>query len=121
MATLVVKWLINALAIFLVSRFLPGLHVPDFMTALWAALALGLLNALVRPILLVLTLPITILTLGLFTLVLNGAVLLLAAWFVPSFAVDSIWWAILAALLISAISAVGNRFFLGKDGKVGGE
>lgn len=121
MATLIIKLLTNALAIFLVSKFLPGLVVPDFMTALWGALALGVLNTIVRPILHVLALPVTILTLGLFALVVNGAVLLLATYVVPGFVVTNLWWAILAALLISAISAFGNRFFLGKDGKVGGE
>ncbi len=121
MATLVIKWLINALAIFLVSRFLPGLIVPDFMVALWGALALGVLNLLVRPILFVLTLPINLITLGLFTLVLNGAMLILATKFVPGFAVTNFWWAILAALIISAVSAVGQRFFLGKDHKLGGD
>lgn len=119
--TLVVKWMINALAIFLVAHFVPGIIVPDFMTALWGALALGILNTLLRPILFVLTLPITIITLGLFSLIVNGAMLLLAAYIVPGFGVTNIWWATLAALLISAVSAVGGRFFLGKDGKVGGE
>lgn len=121
MATLTVKWLVYALAIFLVGKFLPGIVVPDFMTALWGALALGVLNTLVRPILLFLTFPVTLLTLGLFVLVLNGGMLILAAALVSGFEVRSIWWAILGALIISAISAVGNRFFLGKDGKLGGE
>jgi len=121
MMTLVVKWMINALAIFLVARFVPGIIVPDFMTALWGALALGILNTLLRPVLLILTLPITVITLGLFTLVVNGAMLLVAAYIVEGFVVTNIWWAIVAALLISAVSALGDRVFLGKDGKVGGD
>lgn len=119
MATLIVKWLVNALAIFLVARYLPGIIVPDFETALWGALVLGILNAIVRPVLLVLTLPITILTLGLFTLVLNGGMLLLAASIVPGLEVTNVWWAILGALIISLVSAIGQRFFLGPDGRVG--
>ena len=119
-ATLVVKWLINALAIFLVGNFLPGIHVPDYMTALWAALALGILNTIVRPVLLFLTLPITLITLGLFTFVLNGFMFWIATKIVEGFRVDNFWWAILGALLVSAISTVGDRMVLGSDGKLGG-
>jgi putative membrane protein len=121
MATLLVKWLINALAIFLVGNFLPGIHVPDYVTALWAALTLGILNTLIRPILLLLTLPINLLTLGLFTFVLNGFMFWLATKIVSGFHVDNFWWAILGAVIVSVISTVGHRFILGKDGKVGGE
>lgn len=121
MATLIVKWLVNALAIFLVGNFLPGIHVPDYMTALWAALALGILNTIIRPILLILTLPINLITLGLFTFILNGFMFWVATKIVHGFLVDNFWWAVLGALIVSAISTVANRFFLGKDGKVGGE
>jgi putative membrane protein len=119
MATLIVKWLISALAIFAVGSFLPGLHVADYITALWAALALGILNAIVRPILLLLTLPINLITLGLFTFVLNGFMFWLAAKFVSGFLVDGFWWAVLGALLVSAISTFSNRLLLGADGKWG--
>lgn len=121
MATLIVKWLINALAIFLVGNFLPGIHVPDYVTALWAALTLGILNTIVRPILLLLTLPINLLTLGLFTFVLNGFMFWLATKVVHGFTVDTFWWAMLGAVLVSAISTVADRIVLGKDGEVGGE
>lgn len=121
MATLVVKWLVNALAIFLVGQFLPGIHVPDYMTALWVALTLGIVNAIVRPILLLITLPINILTLGLFTFILNGLLFWLATNFVTNFTVDGFWSAVLGALVVSTIATVLDRIFLGKDGKVGGE
>lgn len=121
MATLVVKWLVNALAIFIVGQFLPGIHVPDYMTALWVALVLGVVNTVIRPILLLITLPINILSLGLFTFVLNGLMFWLAAKFVHNFSVDGFWWAVLGALVVSAIATVLDRIFLGKDGKVGGE
>src|SRR3989338_10889717 len=120
MATLVVKWLINALAIFLVGNFLPGIHVPDYMTALWVALVLGIVNAIIRPILLLITLPITIITLGLFTFILNGFMLWLANLIVQSFTIAGFWWAVLGALIISAISVVANPLGFGRDGKVGG-
>lgn len=119
MATLIVKWLISSIALFAVGSLLPGIHVADYMTALWAALALGILNAIVRPILLLLTLPINLITLGLFTFVLNGFVFWLATKFVTGFTVDGFWWAVLGALLVSAISTVSNRLLLGADGKWG--
>ena len=121
MSTLIVKWLINPLAIFFVGNFLPGIHVPDYVTALWAALVLGVLNTIIRPILLLLTLPINLLTLGLFTFVLNGFMFWLATKWVHGFTVDTFWWAMLGALLVSAIATVADRIVLGSDGKVGGE
>lgn len=119
MATLLVKWLIYALAIFLVGSFLPGIHVPDYMTALWVALVLGIVNTVIRPILLLITLPINIITLGLFTFILNGLMFFLASMFVKSFQIDGFWWAVLGALIVSVISVVGNRLILGSDGKIG--
>lgn len=120
MATLAVKWVVNALAIFLVGNFLPGIHVPDYMTALWAALALSIINLIIRPILLIITFPITIITLGLFTFVVNGLMFWLATRFVQGFSIDGFWPAVLGALIVSVIAMVLNRLFLGKDGKVGG-
>lgn len=121
MTTLIVKWLITALAIFLVGNFLPGIHVSDYVTALWVALTLGILNIIIRPILLLLTLPINLLTLGLFTFVLNGFMFWLATKVVHGFTVDTFWYAMLGAILVSVISTVADRIVLGKDGKVGGE
>lgn len=121
MATLLVKWLVSALAIFLVSYFLPGIHVPDITVALLAALVLGVLNVTVRPILKLLTLPITLLTLGFFSLVVNGFTLWLVPKVVPGFTIDTFWWAVLGALIISLVTLILNRVFLGPDGKVGGK
>lgn len=112
MMRLAAKWLISALAIFIADVMLPGIHVPDIATALWAALALGLLNVFVRPILFLFTIPVTILTFGLFTFFLNGVILYIASIVVSSFAIDSIWWAMLAAFVISFITTVLNRLFL---------
>lgn len=121
MATLVVKWLISGLAVFFVGSYLPGIHVPDYMTALWVALALGIVNSILRPILLLLTLPINFLTLGLFTFVVNGLLFWLVSVVVSDFRVDGFWWAVLGALIVSAISTVGDRLILGADGKVGNQ
>jgi len=97
-------WILNALALIAVANFVPGIHVDGFAAALVAAFLLGLVNALVRPLLLLLTLPVTLVTLGLFIFVING----LLFWFVGSvlrdFVVDSFWHGILGALLYSLFS-----------------
>jgi len=115
-----VKWLINALAILFVGQFLPGIHVLDYMAALWAALVLGIINTLIRPLLFLITLPINIVTLGLLTFLINGLMFWLATQFVKNFTVDGFWWAVLGALIVSAIATVLDRLLLGKDRKVGG-
>lgn len=97
-------WILNALALIAVANFVPGIHVDGFAAALVAAFVLGLVNALIRPLLLLLTLPVTLVTLGLFIFVING----LLFWFVGSvlrdFVVDSFWHGILGALLYSLFS-----------------
>ena len=120
MITLIVKLLINALAIFLVGSFLPGIHVSTYITALIVALVLGILNLLVRPILFLITLPINILTLGLFTFILNGLMFWLVSLFIVDFKIDGFWWAVIGSLIVSVISTIGDRLFLGADQKVGG-
>lgn len=110
----------NAFAIFLVGQFLTGIHVPDYTTALWVALVLGVVNIVIRPILLIITFPINLLSLGLFTFVVNGFMFWLATKFVHGFAIDGFWTAILGALIVSVVSTVIDRLILGKDGKVGG-
>ncbi len=104
MGRFLTHWLSTALALFVCSRILPGVHVDSMSTLAVAALVLGFINAIVRPILLFLTLPITILSLGLFYFVINGFAFALAAWIVPGFGVDSIGWAILGSLVVSVTS-----------------
>jgi putative membrane protein len=104
MGRFLMHWLSTALALFVCSRILPGVHVDSMSTLAVAALVLGFINAVVRPILLFLTLPITILSLGLFYFVINGFAFALAAWIVPNFDVDSIGWAILGSLVVTLIS-----------------
>lgn len=107
---LIVRWLLNTLALFIVVTLLPRHFQANSLTTLAvAALVLGLLNAIVRPILFVLTLPLTIVTLGLFLIVLNGIMLELTAWLVPGFRVQSFGWAIIGAIALGLISLVTNR------------
>jgi len=119
MKTLAIKWIVLTATVFLVARYYSGITVTGIEAAAITALVLGLLNALVKPVLFVLTLPITLLTLGLFTFILNGVMLLLADKFVSGFSVASFLSAVIASLLISVISTLGNKLLMGPDGKVG--
>lgn len=106
MKGVLLRVVINALAIALAALVLPGIRVNSVLSALGAALLLGLVNAFVRPILLVLTLPITLVTLGLFLFVLNGLCFWLVAAVVPGLHVAGFWSAVLGALFVSAVSWV---------------
>jgi len=110
MAELLLRWCLNALALIVVAKFIPGIHIDTFYHALIAALVLGLVNALVRPILLVLTLPVNIITLGLFTFVINALMLLLASSVVKGFSVDGFAPAFLGAITLWLISVLTNWF-----------
>ncbi len=103
---ILLNWLLSALAIVLTSYLLPGVRVNTFGTALIAAVVLGILNAVIRPLLLLLTLPVNVLTLGLFTLVVNAVVVLLATRLVPGFQVDGWLAAIIFAIILSIINTI---------------
>jgi len=107
-----VRWLVNAIAIYIATRIVPGLMAPDAGGVIIAALVLGLINAIIRPVLLILTLPVNILTLGLFTLVINALMLYLVAAIVPSsLQISGFWPAFWGALLIAIISTVLSHLF----------
>lgn len=108
---LIFRWLINAMALIAAAAFVPGFGVQTFYTALIAALVLGLANALIRPILLVLTLPINILSLGLFTFVLNALMVWLVSTIVKGFTVEGFVPAFLAALFLWVVS-VGTNWLI---------
>lgn len=101
---LLVVWILNAVALLVVAYVLPGIVIASFWSAMLAALVLGLLNTLVKPFLILLTLPITIVTLGLFLLILNALVFWLAGSMFKGFQVEGFWWAVLGALLYSVVS-----------------
>jgi putative membrane protein len=112
---LLVTWLINAATLFALPYLLSTVFVEDFTVALIAALILGLVNTLIRPLLLLLTLPVTVLTLGLFIFVINGLMFWVVANFVSGFYVASFGTAILAALLYSVISWLLSALLLKKE------
>ena len=98
---LLLSWVLHAVALMGVAYLLPGVVVEGFWAALWAALILGLVNTIVKPVLLILTLPLTVLTLGLFYFILNGLMFYWVGSILEGFQVNGFWWAVLAALLYS--------------------
>jgi putative membrane protein len=104
MSGIVVRWLISSFAILITSYVLEGIRVDGFFSAFCAAAILGILNAVFRPVLLILTLPINILSLGLFTFVINAILLMMASGVISGFDVRGFWWAVMGSLVISLVS-----------------
>ena len=111
MSRLALRWVLNSFALFFVMKLLPGIEIDQFSALLLGTLAIGLLNAFLRPLVLLLTLPVTMLTLGLFTLVINGFMFYLAAHMVSGFRVASFGTAFVAAFLFSLFSFALNMMF----------
>ena len=107
---LLVRWLLLTISIIVTSYLVDGIHVTSFFAAFFAAAVLGILNALFRPILIIITLPINILTLGLFTFVINALLLKMASGVVPGFYVEGFWSAVFGSLIISLVSWMLNSF-----------
>lgn len=106
MAGFLVRAAVVAIGLWLASLILPGIHILTPESLIAAALLLGIINAFVRPILVILTFPITLLTLGLFLLVINGLMIELVSWLLPGFVVAGLGWAILASIIVSLTSWV---------------
>src|SRR3989344_2352239 len=101
---ILINWVISALAVFTASYIFPGIQVENFQAALIAALVIGIFNAILKPILVFLTLPITLITLGLFTFVIQAFLIMLAARLVPGFSVDGFFWALVLSLVLTIIN-----------------
>ena len=107
---LILRVLLTALAVVILSKVLPHVEVDSYLTAIIVAIVLGLLNFLVKPILVILTLPVTIITFGLFLLIINAVIILLADYFITGFSVDGIWWALLFSLFFPCSNRYCSRF-----------
>ncbi len=112
---LLLKWLVMAASIIIAAYFIPGVRVGSFFSALWVALFLGVVNILVRPVLILITLPINILTLGLFTFVINAVLILLASSVIKGFEVAGFWWALLYSIVLSLINYIVSLIVQPKD------
>lgn len=107
---------VNALGLWLAATLIPGITADSTAALIWTAIALGLINAVIRPVIVFLTLPITFITLGLFLLLINAAMLNFAAWFVDDFAVDGFFSSIFGAIVVGLVSWLGSAF-IGKNGR----
>ena len=105
-----VSLLLNSVAVVVASYLIPNVTIDSYQTALLVALFIGLLNVFVKPVLKILTLPINVLTLGLFSLVVNGALVLLVSNFLPGFNVEGLIWAIIFSIVLSIVSSVLSLF-----------
>jgi putative membrane protein len=110
MVGFLIRGFVTALGLWIASALLPGVHSTGFLSILGAGLLLGLVNAIVRPIIVVLTLPITIFTLGLFLLVINALMVLLVSKMMGGFTVDSFWVAMLTAIIVTIVGWSANAF-----------
>ena len=101
----IINLFISSLAVFITGYLLPGVKIDNFTTAIVVAVVLGIVNIFLKPVLVLLTLPLTILTLGFFQFVINALLILLVSFLVPGFAVASFWWALLFSLIVSLINS----------------
>jgi putative membrane protein len=106
---IILHWLVSALSIAIAAYLLPGVHLSGVMAALILAVVLGIINAFIRPLLILLTLPLSILTLGLFTLVINAVLIMLAAKVVPGVSIDGFLWALAFGVVLALVHAFLKR------------
>ncbi|HLO72313.1 MAG TPA: phage holin family protein [Flavobacterium sp.] len=107
-----IKLLISAIIVFALSHFLPGVHVTDLKAALLVAIVLGLLNTFLKPVLVFLTIPATLITLGLFLLIINAVIILICDYFIPEFQVDGFLTALFFSVLLSISQSILNKIFV---------
>ncbi len=109
---LILKLVLNALAVLLLAEILPGAYVDNYISALIVAIVIAILNAIVKPILVVLTLPVTVVTLGLFLLVINAGIILLADYFITGFSVKGWLWALIFSVLLMIFQSILHSILL---------
>jgi putative membrane protein len=118
MAAFVIRWLVTTVAVLIAAHLVPGISYDGWGALLGASLLLGIINAFVRPVLLLLSLPFIIVTMGLFIFVVNALLLMLVSKIVPPFEVADFWSAFFGAIIISLVSWILSSFFRGSDGKI---
>ncbi|PZR56736.1 MAG: hypothetical protein DLM50_07860 [Candidatus Meridianibacter frigidus] len=108
---LLIRLIINAIVFYLIARYLPGFHIVSFTAAIVAAVIFGLVNAIIRPIVLLITLPINIITIGLFTIIVNALMFWLTAWISPGFKIDGFRYALEGAIIMMIVSFILSQMF----------
>jgi len=111
----IIRFLLSGVAVLLTAYLLPGVDVEHYGYALLVAVVISIANVVVKPILVILTIPITIFTLGLFLLVINALIILIVDYFVPGFAVDGFWWALAFSLILSIFNSMFSEFTKEKE------
>lgn len=111
----VIQFLLTGLAVLLTAYLLPGVHVDHYGHALLVALVLAIANVLLKPLLILFTIPLTIATLGLFLLVINAVIIIVVDYFVPGFRVDGFWWALAFSLILSIFNGMFTDMTREKD------
>ncbi len=109
---LILKLIINAVAVLILAEILPGATVDNYVSALIVAVVIAILNAIVKPVLVILTLPVTVITLGLFLLVINAGIILLADYFIDGFNVNGWIWALIFSVLLSIFQSILHTILL---------
>ena len=112
---LIIRLLVTAVVAFFLTKILSGVHFEGFSTAIVFAVVLGILNLIVSPVLKILGLPLTIITLGLFSLVINALVILIADYFIDGMTIDGFWWAFIFSIALSLITSLVNGIFTSSD------
>ena len=112
---LIIRLLVTAVVAFFLTTILSGVHFDGFSTAIVFAIVLGILNLIVSPVLKILGLPLTIITLGLFSLVINALVILIADYFIDGMTIDGFWWAFIFSIALSLITSLVNGIFTSSD------
>ena len=118
MTAFFIRWMVTTVAVFVAEKVLPGITCSGVETLLGASLLLGIINAFIRPFLLLLSLPFIIITMGFFIFVVNDLLLLFVSQIIPSFQVDGFWNAFFGAIIISAVSWILSSFFRTSDGRI---
>ena len=111
----VIRLLLTTVIVVLLANFLPGVTIDSFTTGLWVAVVLGILNMFLKPVLVFLTLPATVVTLGLFLFVINAVIIMLAAYFVGGFHVSGFWTALLFSIVLTFVQSLVNGMFQKKE------
>jgi putative membrane protein len=115
MSQFLLTWIITALSLLITAYLIPGIIIKGFVVAAIAALVMGLINAIVKPILLIFTLPLTVLTLGLFLFVVNAISFSLVSYFTPGFTIITFWDALFGSIILSIVSSVLSQLLEGKE------
>lgn len=118
MAAFLIRWFVTTIAVFVATKLVPGIKCEPTAALLGASLLLGIVNAFVRPLLLLLSLPFIIVTMGLFIFVVNALLLLLVSTLIPPFHVDGFWSAFFGAIIIGLVSWLLSSFFRTSDGRI---